>query len=173
MQIVPWTDGQLDVVKALAAGGHSARLIAEELNTTRNSIIDICRRKGIKLVWQGTTVKKTARARIHTRVSVTSLRAKITTPTPKPPRERPHLTPDPTHRCTFFELNTERCRWPLWGMEMPKFWEQFYCGAPTKEESSYCCMHNKTGTQVSRGRFKPGSGFILNGHKPPTEIPKI
>lgn len=135
MIISDWTDGRIELLRALFPTGQSSATMAREINAktgsefSRNAVIGKMGRIGL------TRPKKDVTAR------------------PRKPRVRkphgfavhngdwrggPSLPSSPVpppvvftteHKCGFFALGNTSCRWPLWEGDEPHD-ARFYCGTP-------------------------------------------
>ena len=142
-----WTDEKLVHLRSLAGQGLSAKKISNEFSVSRNSIIGICRRKKIGLLYK-THYAKPKRAgaprapKIPKKTECKRPRAHI--PSRMLKVMELEVKPDP---CNIVQLAGDRCHWPLWSDDGTPFSEKFYCGAAT-DGGVWCNAHRAKVTQM-------------------------
>jgi GcrA cell cycle regulator len=138
-----WTSEKTDVVRALYPT-HSASIIALMINErfggvyTRNSVIGICHRLGLKKGGMG-------RHPLHQLNQKRPPRGKMKLKSkpewkPGPP---PYIGPRPSGiqcQCQVVDLEPYNCRWPFGDPLQPGF---YFCGAVVAEGWQYCPTHLK------------------------------
>ena len=139
MQRPAWPAERVERFKELLAESLSASLIADRLAAefgiaiSRNAVIGKAHRLGLPL--PGTGFHKTRHP--------PNRRKHIGAKKPMPPPAVSALSVAPAP-CSFLELTSERCRWPL---DDPV---TLYCGAPRLQRGSYCEHHTAIGTSSRR-----------------------
>ena len=158
-----WTEGRVLLLKDLWASGKSARLIAKELDTTRNSVIGKVNR--LNLEKRKTTssfhpnhrpgyVKKVPQPRIRKQPRLVRevLRPRVdetifAIDDQKIPFEQ---------RLNLSNLGSTNCHWPVGDPQEADF---FYCGATAMDGEQYCACHYFVGHQ----RLSPNAMTRLLG----------
>lgn len=146
--VVVWDDEKAKAVADLAAEGLTSTQISNRLGYTRNQIIGVCKRRGIKLHSRngdqnplGAIVAKKNKGRVYREPN-----AKTATPV-----EVPESVP-----CTLMELNIDKCHFPLWGPNTA-FEDKRYCGAWTAHYP-YCTGHQSVVWNPQLPSRKDGTG---------------
>jgi GcrA cell cycle regulator len=148
-----WNEKEIGDLRRMCAEGCSARIIADALGITRNSVIGKLTRLGLHC----TVPERPAPKR----------RRKPAQPKPKPLgshpwRAKPALAPwvpQPRARfpepsctkhgqpelrsspCLITELTEDACHWPMWRNDERDIRAKLYCGGMAVEGSSYCPHH--------------------------------
>lgn len=154
-----WGEEQIESLKTLWAEGHTASHIAARMGFTRNSVLGKVHRLGLppRAVdirqrvpeWKSMTraerqARNEAQARLRKakRAMAASGRAFIPPPRiePTPVIAAPFILALETQPCSLFELNDDRCHFPIGEPGESGF---HFCGAASKAESSYCQHHHK------------------------------
>lgn len=139
------TAQRIEAVKARAATRDvsASRIAADFTNCTRQSIIGMCFRNGIKLPNAKATPGKTAARQ-------KPLPARTAIPRPMKPQAEPlPPPPDPLSAVLFVDAisTSTLCKWPLWDQFGP---EAKCCGASRADiDSPYCAYH--AGVSIGRG----------------------
>jgi GcrA cell cycle regulator len=140
-----WTDERCDWLRALSARGLSCSQIAAEMGEglTRNGVIGKQHRMGISNIQMLTPEQQAARRadvaerrsqRQAARVLHFKLRPTKRAPLPEGDMgEKIEMQP-----CTFWELTSETCRWPI-AETLDSRWN--YCGATSVDGLPYCRGH--------------------------------
>jgi GcrA cell cycle regulator len=137
-----WTEGQIEIVRSLW-GKMSCREIADTLDCglTKSSIIGKAHRLGLEKLKKGgnnsagrgpdKTKRKHSKPLRPYNFGNGTWRPSI----PMPPEAIEATT---KFRCTFLQLNSNTCRWPIGDPGAPDF---CFCGAPPQPEKPYCAAH--------------------------------
>lgn len=147
--------------------GCSAKEISVIFKVTRNMVVGICRRRGIRLrskagprnVAVGPKPSKPLKA---PKVKSNWNRLRNGKPPPKteptagflPPIPEPKVATMPIH---LVELNSHTCRWPLWPHTKVSAEKHLFCGDTPRVGSSYCAEHSLIAFAKPReavGKFK-------------------
>ena len=138
-----WLDKEVEQIRKFAAEGKTAREIASYFDgRTRNAIIGLCMRKGIKLLASKSTISKREAIR-HSGLPRRVIRKKLQTHTPvrRPPTFFPDRPPvkGSTHK-TMLELGYFDCRAIIGEVDGIN---TKYCGCMVTAGKSYCDEHRK------------------------------
>jgi GcrA cell cycle regulator len=136
-----WTEDELNLVKYLASTGLSSTQIAKELGNgrTRNSVVGVCSRNGIKL---GSKIKETRKnIKFKPRIPLPK-----TQPTPRPNKIALPPEPLPVEVIEFKPCNKKilqlgyfDCRAILGEV---KGADTIYCGDKVKDGKRWCAYHH-------------------------------
>lgn len=139
--------------------GVTARVIAEELGTTRNAILGKAHRQGWKKspgtlqfdVDQRLKSRERKPPRPPTRVRAVPAAAPVIPPPAPPPAPVAPEQPS-AHPVTLMQLKARHCRWPLGDPRKPEF---RFCGDARIAASPYCEHHRKLaqGAHVPTGKL--------------------
>jgi len=132
-----WTTDRVEQLRAHFVAGLSCRKIAAEIGVSRNAVIGKLSRLGLTRDTPGAKPQaqkpaKERRGRPVPRLQYEMLRAVYDAP----------VTDAPVvceHRCSLFELNKERCRWPV-STEAEEF---AFCGNMPVGGLPYCAGHTR------------------------------
>jgi hypothetical protein len=147
---VKWPDDIVEFIRASAAEKKSAREIEAELGlkgyvSTRNAVIGLCHRRGIKLCSNDRARKPRAvdggkRPRSRAVVSTSTTETIVTLPAKPPVMKFPEFEFASKQPVSMAELKEGICRWPLGGFAArPPY---LYCGAPALA-GCYCLQHRQ------------------------------
>lgn len=161
---IKWTPYIIEKAKELIASGATRGEIADILGCTRNSVIGKLHRLGIRCE------KRTAATQGGRPGGVKEYKPRVRKQAPAGSR-RPHAVessqPQPggsepapclpaasieMNPCDIWDLTNRRCKW----IEGDPRQSYFFCGAPSKDGSSYCKSHHKRVWE----RPRHGTGFI-------------
>ena len=132
-----WTTDRVEQLKAHFAAGLSCRQIAGEIGVSRNAVIGKLSRLGLTREKPDTEPRtqkpvKERRGRPVPRLQYDMLRAVYDAPVANAPVVS-------AQRCSLFELNKERCRWPV-STEVEEF---AFCGNTPIGGLPYCAGHTR------------------------------
>ncbi len=143
-----WTTERLELLKIRFEAGLSCREIACEIGVSRNAVIGKLSR--LNLTRDGEERRpprkrdaKGQRPKTGPRVQYQMLKALYG-------ERQPAADDEPIHNghcCSLFELNEERCRWPI---STPGAADFCFCGNPPLQGLPYCAGH-------TRLAYRPGS----------------
>ena len=123
---MPWTEARIERVRELAGMGWSAAVIAGEIgDTTRNAVVGIGHRKGIKFLGAGGGHVGNGRPRVW-RAS------------PRKPKRVIQIEDivEIPKMVTFLDLGDDDCKWPI--------------GDPLKDDFRFCGKYRLTGMAYCR-----------------------
>lgn len=122
-----WTEKELEVIRSMSAEGYSTKKIGEAFGVTKNVIIGVCHRRGIKLT--KTTYRKFERD--------TAANAGLTyhkKPEFRLPKEIAlNYVPKSSRAIGLLDLQDSDCRFPHDGPS-----GHVFCGQPAAPGASYC-----------------------------------
>lgn len=124
-------DALLTEIRRLAETGASSSMIAEVIGKTKNAVIGICRRNGIKLEGHKHSVPPPARPKPPERT--VAMRPRVQ----KAEFQEPGIGVDTSGRPTLIEAGPGQCRYPLWQGRV-RHTDAFVCGEPVHIGTSYC-----------------------------------
>lgn len=156
----------IEALRAAAARGESMGDVAKALGRTRNSVVGLAYREGIKFQSRGYTPKppgarvprpspeelEAARAaeglrpRVVRRYKQTFVERELRVP--RAASGAGAGGPVESKGVHLGDLGVSDCRWPLWGDGKPTFW---YCGNDAGQEV-YCEGHRRLAYQPPRGK---------------------
>jgi GcrA cell cycle regulator len=148
-----WTTERVELLKVRFDAGLSCGQIAREIGVSRNAVIGKINRLGlarIKNVVAGQSERRSAartrRPRLVTQHQIlVAVRAE-----PQAPVEDTPIHSE--HRCSLFELNEAKCRWPISDPGTASFG---FCGNQTVKGLPYCAAHARLAYQpASRQRMR-------------------
>jgi GcrA cell cycle regulator len=142
-----WNPISINDLKRMCADGCSARAIADELGTTKNSVIGKAARMGLHFPGPEPKPKPSGKRSHHRQPPPP--RAPMPAPWVRQPRTRfpepsrtkhgqPELHASP---CLITELTEDACHWPMWGHQERDIRAKLYCGGMAVEGSRYCPHH--------------------------------
>jgi GcrA cell cycle regulator len=159
MQGKGWTPERTDALRALWAEGLSARAIADRLGdgTTRNTVIGKLDRLGLLGTRDPVAKPRTTEPRgdgegaapIPSPDDVLAIQARLTVPSPAPPRPRAEEVGPASDRIGIQDLAISSCRWPNGHPGSPGFG---FCGARAIAGRPYCDAHAKLAYEPPRER---------------------
>jgi GcrA cell cycle regulator len=143
-----FTDEKIGAIREMVESGlMSYGEIGQKLRVSRSVIAGICFRNGIRAP-AGRRPPPRPRARSAAKPPVIRAAGHLCAPVAvKLPPSTPPSTPAPAPEskpCSILDLETDSCRWPLWGVHEKG---GKYCGAHAVPGSSYCAHH----LAISRG----------------------
>jgi GcrA cell cycle regulator len=170
-----WTEERTNLMYKLFADGKRASQVAEELGVTRNAVIGKMHRSGHRISAPDNTEKP---LRVRRRLNMYHLEEVQKRPVLrfKPVRVAPkviklRLPKRPTGSCTILELDSTRCRWPMWNDDIDP---RLYCGNETVNRV-YCKEHRERAKQKFNNvheyvRRDPSRDFVIKTR--PAKSPK-
>lgn len=143
-----WTEERLTLLKSHFEAGLSCRQIAAEIGVSRNAVIGKLTRLNLRRDIEVRAARARPAARSQ-RANVRKLRhvlaAMKASATREVVKDIIDETVDDGHRCSLFELNKERCRWPL---NTPGRADFAFCGRLPLEGLPYCPGHCRLAYRV-------------------------
>lgn len=129
--LVPaWSAADIERIRELAESGQSARQIASVFGATRNAIVGLAHRKGIK--FHGSA---TLRYGDDPNGKLTMRRQPSRPKKPAPEQIEDANIPF-EQRVAFLDLQPHHCKWPIG--DLP---DMMFCGAVREDRKPYCAMH--------------------------------
>ena len=133
-----WTDERLEALKGHFASGLTCRQIAAEIGVSRNAVIGKLSRLGLTRDKPPGSEPRSKRPRERRGRSVPRLQYEML----REVYDEAAFTDGPVvseQRCSLFELDKERCRWPVNGDA-----EEFsFCGNTPMAGLPYCQGHTR------------------------------
>lgn len=159
-----WTDARLDRLSAAWLDGQSSSVIADELGTTRNSVMSQVSRLGLLGARRKTPASRMSRGgkngnivkRVQARQKVDFKAAAKKIADEIAAAESEPIGP----RVSITQLTDSTCRWPYGDPLSESF---CYCGSLTKSESPYCGFHYArafTITPRQKLPVQPANGYV-------------
>ena len=133
-----WTDERLEALKGHFASGLTCRQIAAEIGVSRNAVIGKLSRLGLTRERPPGSEPRAKKSRERRGRSVPRLQYEML----RQVYDETAFTDGPVvseHRCSLFELNKERCRWPV-NAEAEDF---SFCGNTPRAGMPYCSGHTR------------------------------
>lgn len=169
-----WRDETIQKMIQLLNEKKSTKEIGAELGVSKGAVIGKCHRLGINIgELNGMGNWPRPRVRLHlSNVGVSNV-VKFKKPKmPKLPKATPIKYTIPKEECgtcTIMELNSNTCRWPMWGDGAGP---RLYCGASRMIGSPYCAKHHARGSAgpYRKTSSEPRARFVIK--KRPLKAPK-
>lgn len=154
-----WTPERIAALETMVAKRMSASHIAKAFgDVSRNAVIGICNRRGIRLTGIRPGGIPPRPARVPRPAPVVKL------PKPRQPRRIvPLVAPAPENAVLLMDLERDKCRFPVGDATGAR---QLFCAAPKGDEGSYCPWHtlkvvDRSGRRDDR---RPSAKFVMRGH---------
>jgi GcrA cell cycle regulator len=135
-----WNEKEIGDLRRMCAEGCTARVIADWLGTTRNSVIGKLTRLGLHCTVPERPPPKRKRKPAQPKPShpwVPRPRVRFREPS-HAKHGQPELHSAP---CLITELTEDACHWPMWRNDERDIRAKLYCGGMAVEGSSYCPHH--------------------------------
>jgi GcrA cell cycle regulator len=155
-----WDQSAISDLRRMCAEGCSARVIADWLGVSRNSVIGKLTRLGLHCTSPERPPSKRKRKPQPKPKPVSShpwrapvlapVRAPVSAPWVPQPRDKfPKPSPGAKHAqpelrsapCLISELTEDACHWPMWGQHERNPKSKFYCGGMAVAGGKYCPHH--------------------------------
>jgi len=139
---------KLSACRILTAQGMTTRQMSEQLKTSRNAIIGMCRRNKIRLA-NAWGVRDARSARVKKKKPRPPSRPRFLAPSPEPepiPLEPPTVEPK-SNNISIFGLTNKTCRWPT-GKNTGA--AQLFCGHWPSPSRVYCPYHTAIATRPTQ-----------------------
>ena len=149
--IPTWTTERVELLKSHFEAGLTAREIAVSIGVSRNAVIGKLSRLNLTrgktdVEWRADkSARKTAKERGARPVPGLQYQMLQTLYGDRQGADERPIASE--HRCSLFELNKERCRWPI---STPGAEDFCFCGNAPLDGSPYCSGHNRLA-------YRPGS----------------